>query len=119
MAVRAILPLVIVSGKGAAAAPSPPLSEDTTMPTTATDDGGDADPIDLHPGGRFQGGEEYLVRLRARPSTVPPLARVKQLLRAARRTNGLRCRSVHDVTPRPPDVPPARHADGGAGCGDR
>jgi hypothetical protein len=76
----------------------------------------------LHPGGRHLGGEEYLVRLRAMPSDVPPIIRLRHALKRLLRDYELRCRDIQDVTPRltPLVLPPsAGHADGAARCGDR
>jgi hypothetical protein len=71
-----------------------------------------------HPGGRFQGGEEYLLRLRALPSDVPPIIRLRHALKRLLRDYELRCRDIQDVTPQLPPLPPARRADGAAGGGD-
>jgi hypothetical protein len=81
--------------------------------------GSSDDPPSLHPGGRHQVGEGLEIVLEAQRSAVPPLARLKGLLKAALRTWGLRCLSVRDVTPKLPPLPPAGRADGAAGCGDR
>jgi hypothetical protein len=61
-----------------------------------------------------QGGEEYLVRLRALPSDVPPVIRLRHALKRLLRDYELRCRDVQDVTPR---LTPAR-ADGAGGASD-
>jgi hypothetical protein len=70
---------------------------------------------------RFFGGERVEIVFEAQPSDVPPMTRVKGLLKAALRTWGLRCRSVCDVTPELPPSHDASHhaADGAADCGDR
>jgi hypothetical protein len=52
-----------------------------------------------------QGGERVELIFVAQRSDVPPMARVKGLLKAALRTWGLRCLSVKDVTPPLPPLP--------------
>jgi hypothetical protein len=68
---------------------------------------------DLHPGGRHQGGEEYLIRLRALPSDVPPIIHLRHALKRFLRDYDLRCRSVEDVTPALPPLPPQGEATTG------
>jgi hypothetical protein len=57
-----------------------------------------------------QGGEKFELVFEAQASDVPPIARVKQLLKAALRSWRLRCTSARDVT-NYPDGPPARPVD--------
>jgi hypothetical protein len=55
---------------------------------------------------QHQGGEEFELRFIAMGSDVPPISRVRQLLRAALRSWRLRCTSARDVTkyPDPPET---------------
>lgn len=57
---------------------------------------------------KHMGGEAVEIVLVAQKSDVPPMARVKGLLKAALRTWGLRCVSVRDVTPYPGGTPAAK-----------
>jgi hypothetical protein len=54
---------------------------------------------------RFQGAEEYELRLVARPPDVPPAVRLRRALKALARAYGFRATSVRDVTPYPDGAP--------------
>jgi hypothetical protein len=52
------------------------------------------------------GGETYELSLVAQPDEVPPIIRLRHILKALLRVYGFRCVRVEDVTPYP-DGPPA------------
>jgi hypothetical protein len=64
------------------------------------------------------GGEEYELRIVALRGCVPPVVRLRQVLKGLLRTHNFRCTSCRDVTPRPPDATPhaAPAAAGGPGA---
>jgi hypothetical protein len=63
---------------------------------------------------RYNGGELIEIVLEAQKSDVSPMVRVKGQLKAALGTWGLRCLSVHDVTPALLPLPPAKNVEDGA-----
>jgi hypothetical protein len=44
-------------------------------------------------------GVRYVLELTAEPGDVPPIVRVRQLLKYAKRTQGLRCVAATEVKP--------------------
>jgi hypothetical protein len=69
----------------------------------------------LLPGGRHQGGETYLLEIRALPSSVPPITRLRRVLKSLLRAYDFRAVHARETTP----AVEAEAADGGAGVGDR
>jgi hypothetical protein len=69
----------------------------------------------------YQGGELFLIEIRALRSDVPPHVRLRRLLKSLLRTYQFRAVRVQETTPASPAVQQssAPHADGGAAAGDR
>ncbi len=52
-----------------------------------------------------QGGEEYELRIVAKPDDAPAIIRLRRILKALLRTYNFRCTSCRDVTPYPVGKP--------------
>jgi hypothetical protein len=55
---------------------------------------------------RHQGGETYLVELRALPDDIPPATRLKRWLKSALRAANFRATRISETTPKLPPLPP-------------
>jgi hypothetical protein len=53
------------------------------------------------------GGEEYELRIIAGRDCVPPIVRLRQVLKSLLRAHNFRCTSCRDVTPKLPPLPAA------------
>lgn len=62
---------------------------------------------------RHEGGEEYLIHIRAMRSDVPPIIRLRHVLKQLLRTYEFRAVAIRDVTPALPMLLPGSQAASG------